>query len=214
MDTWDRVAALRTELAAQAQELTAAQWDAPSLCAGWRVRDVVAHLILPVGFSPWDGLGSLVRAGFRLEHVIYRDAVQRGSAPAAELLASYRAGIPRRSVPPGRKPANVLADLVIHLQDIRRPLGLPWSYDPELLDQVAGTVHPDKGLGVPGRVAGLSLRATDSRWAAGQGAEVSGPLEALILAMAGRPAALPELAGQGAAVLAARIGGPAPARPA
>ena len=214
METWDRVAALRTEFAAQAPDLTPAQWDAPSLCQGWRVRDVVAHLILPEGFSPFAGLGSLVRAGFRLERAIYRDAVERGCAPVADLLASYRAAIPRRSVPPGRRPANVLADLVIHLQDIRRPLGLPWRYDPELLDQVAGTVHPDKGLGVPRRVAGLSLRATDSRWAAGNGAEVSGPTEALILAMAGRPAALPELSGPGSAVLAARISGRGPVRPA
>lgn len=214
METWDQVAALRTEFAAQAQDLTPAQWDAPSLCARWRVRDVVAHLILPEGFSPLGGLGPLVRAGFRLERVIYRDAVERGCAPVADLLASYRAGIPRRSVPPGRKPANILADLVIHLQDIRRPLGLPWRYDADLLDTVAGTIHPDKGLGTPRRVAELSLRATDSGWAAGHGAEVSGPLEALILAMAGRPAALPELSGPGAAMLAARISGPGSVRPA
>jgi len=187
MDTWDRVVALRTGLLAQAKELTPAEWDAPTLCEGWRVRDVVAHLILPDRFSLLGGLVGLIRAGFRLDRVIYQDAIMRGSVPVPELLASYQSGIHRRSVPPGRQPANVLADLVIHLQDIRRPLGLPWSYDMELLETVASTIFPDKGLGVPERVAGLSLRATDTGWAAGDGAEVSGPSEALILAMAGRP---------------------------
>lgn len=213
MDTWDRVAALRTEFVAQAEELTPAEWDAPTLCEGWRVRDLVAHLILPDRFSPLGGLAGLIRAGFRLDRFIHRDAIRRGSVPVPDLLASYQAGIHRRSVPPGRQPANVLADLVIHLQDIRRPLGLPWSYDMELLRTVASTIHPDKKLGVPKRVAGLSLRATDTGWAAGNGAEVTGPLEALILAMAGRPVTLPALAGTGMAVLAARIGGPSPGLP-
>lgn len=178
MDTWDRVVALRTGFVAQAKELTPAEWDAPTLCEGWRVRDVVAHLILPDRFSLLGELGGLVgliRAGFRLDRVICQDAIMRGSVPVPELLASYQSGIHRRSVPPGRQPANVLADLVIHLQDIRRPLGLPWSYDMELLETVTSTIFPDKGLGVPERVAGLSLRATDTGWAAGDGAEVSGP---------------------------------------
>lgn len=207
MDTWDQVAALRTEFAAQAKGLTPAEWDAPTLCEGWRVRDVVAHLILPDRFSPLVGLvGRLVPAGLLgLDRVICQDAIIRGSVPVPDLMASYQAAIHRRSVPPGRQPANVLADLVIHLQDVRRPLGLPWSYDMKLLTTVASTVYPDKGLGVPKRVAGLSLRATDTRWAQGDGAEVSGPLEALILAMAGRPVTLPALAGTGTAVLAARI---------
>ena len=219
MDTWDRVVALRTGFVAQAKELTPAEWDAPTLCEGWRVRDVVAHLILPDRFSLLGGLGGLgglvglIRAGFRLDRVICQDAIMRGSVPVPELLASYQSGIHRRSVPPGRQPANVLADLVIHLQDIRRPLGLPWSYDMELLETVTSTIFPDKGLGVPERVAGLSLRATDTGWAAGDGAEVSGPSEALILAMAGRPVTLPALAGTGTAVLAARIGGHSPVLP-
>jgi uncharacterized protein (TIGR03083 family) len=213
MDTWDQIAALRAEFAAQAEGFTPAEWDAPTLCPGWRVRDVAAHQILPVRFSLFVGFAGLVRAGFRIDRWVHQDAVRRGSAPIPELLASYRAGIDRRTVPPGRQPANVLADLVIHLQDIRRPLGLPWSYDQELLRTVASAIHPDKALGVPKRMAGLSLRATDTEWEAGSGAEVTGPLEALILAMTGRPVALPELAGTGLAVLAARIGAPAPLLP-
>jgi uncharacterized protein (TIGR03083 family) len=213
MDTWDQVVALRTGFAAQVKELTPAEWDAPTLCEGWRVRDVVAHLILPDRFSLLGGLLGFIRAGFRLDRFIHRDAIVRGSVPVPELLASFHAGIHRRSVPPGRQPANVLADLVIHLQDIRRPLGLDWSYNGKLLETVASTIYPDKALGVPKRVAGLSLRATDTEWAEGDGVEVSGPLEALILTMAGRRVTLPMLTGTGRAVLAARIGGHSPALP-
>jgi len=90
---------------------------------------------------------------------------------------------------------------------------LPWSYDVELLETVASTIYPDKGLGVPKLVAGLALRATDTGWAQGDGAEVSGPLEALILAMAGRSVTLPALTGIGTAVLAARIDEHSPVLP-
>jgi len=205
---------LRTEFLAQAKGLSRAQWDAPTLCEHWRVRDAVAHIILPERFPQFGGIARLIPAGwFHLDKVICQDAIRRGSVPIPDLLASYQAAIQHRSMPPGRQPVNVLADLVIHLQDVRRPLGLPWSYDTQLLETVASTLYPDKALGVPNRVRGLSLRATDTRWARGDGAEVSGPLEALILAMAGRPATLPELAGTGTAVLAGRIDGHSPAHP-
>jgi len=213
MDTWDRVFVLRSEFATQAEALAPTDWDAPSLCEGWRIRDVVAHLILPERFSGLGGLGGLIRSGFRLDRYIHQDAIRRGSVPVADLMASYRAAIPRRSVPPGRRPINVLVDLVVHLQDIRRALGLAWSYDAELLETVASTIYADTGLGVPKRAEGLALRATDTAWKAGEGALVAGPLEALILAMTGRPVTLPELTGPGAAVLAARIGRHTPSLP-
>ena len=212
MDTWSVIASLRGEFLTQVEGLTPAQWDAPSLCVGWRVRDVVAHLVLPERFSPFAGLPGLVRAGLRLHRVLHADAVRRGSVPISDLLSSFREAIGRRTVPPGRQPENVLVDLVIHLQDIRRPLGLPWSYGSELLDTVAGTIHRDKVLGAPKRVAGLRLSATDTGWSAGTGDEVTGSAEALILAMSGRPATLSFLSGPGVATLAARVPKPTEGR--
>jgi len=206
MDMWNQIALLREELAAQLAQLAPADWDTPSLCAGWRARDVVAHLTLPARFSPLGGLGGLIRSGFSLDMYIQQDAIRRGSAPVAEVLAAYRAAIPYQSVPPKRRPANVLADLAIHMQDIRRAIGLPWSFDPEVLTTVASTVHADAGLGVPTRMAGLHLRSTDTTWDAGDGAEVTGPLEALVLAMAGRPAVASELDGPGVDTVGERIG--------
>jgi len=206
MDTWNQIVALRTELAAQLERLAPTDWDAPSLCAGWRVRDVVAHLTLPAHFSPLGGLTGLIRSGFSLDMFIQQDAIRRGSAPVAEVLAEFRSAIPHESVPPKRRPANVLADLAIHCQDIRRPLGVSWSFDPEVLQTVAQTVHADTGLGVPARVVGLRLHAVDVPWDAGDGAEVAGPLEALVLAMAGRTVAVTELGGPGADTFGERIG--------
>lgn len=205
VDTWEHIANQREAFGAQLQALDGADWDRPTLCAGWRVRHVVAHTILPERISPLTMGWELARAGFSVGRFLYRDAIRRGDVPVAELLADYRAGIGRRTTPPGRTPEHVLADLTIHMQDVRRPLGLAPVFDPTVLALVAGTVYPDAGLGVPARVAGLSLRATDTDWRAGAGPQVCGPLEALILAMAGRTVAVVELSGDGVSVLATRL---------
>src|SRR5665811_482911 len=147
-DTWARIVALRPELIDQLSELPAGQWDTPSLCPGWRVRDVVAHTILPERFAGAGGLVGLARAGFSLQQSIHTDAVKRGSAPLEDLIAAYRAGIDRRTVPPRREPQHLLDDLFIHAQDVRRPLGILCasgspSCDPAVLVALAQKVSTD-----------------------------------------------------------------------
>jgi len=207
--TWRTVAAVRTELADQLASVPDEAWDTPSLCTGWRVRDVVAHMTLPERFS--GSLGPLIRAGFSLQRVIRDDAVTRGSAPVADVLAAFRAGIERRTTPPGRRPQHVLDDTYVHARDIRRPLDLaapPGSptLDMDVLTDILATLATDRSLGVARRVTGLRLAATDVDWAHGAGAEVAGPAEALVLAMTGRPAGLAELTGPGLATLTDRLG--------
>lgn len=206
--TWELLFALRTELIDQLAEVPAERWDTPSLCSDWRVRDVVAHTILPDHISLTGGFVDLARAGFNLGRYVHTDAVKRGSVPVDSLIAEYRAGIRRRTLPPARRPEHVLTDLFIHAQDIRRPLGLPWSYDPALAALVADTLTADRPLGAPKRLEGLRLRATDIDWSHGdaEADEVAGPVEALILAASGRGVALPELTGPGVETLTARIG--------
>ena len=205
MSTWDHTVALRTDLIEQLAAVPAARWDEPTLCTEWRVRDVVAHLVLPERLSVLTLAGALVRSGFSIQRFVRDDAIRRGSVPVPELIAAYRAGIDRRTVPPGRNGEHLLADLFVHTQDIRRPLGLPWHHDPDLLTLVAGVVQVDSGLGVTRRVEGLRLRATDTDWCAGAGAEITGTTEALILAMHGRTVVLPELAGPGGGERRARL---------
>jgi uncharacterized protein (TIGR03083 family) len=205
VDVWEQLIALRETFVARAEGFTEAQWDTPSLCAQWRVRDVAAHTIVPEKFSLLRGLPEMIRAGFSLDRMLARDAIRRGSVPVPELLAAYRAGIPRRALPPRRTVEHLLSDVMIHLQDMFRPLGLDQTYAPEVLGLVASTVRTDTGFGGPARTAGLRLNAVDIDWAAGDGPEVAGPAEALILASAGRPAALRDLTGPGAPVLSSRL---------
>jgi uncharacterized protein (TIGR03083 family) len=206
---WDTIGALRAELIDQLVELPAERWDEPSLCPGWRIRDVVAHTILPERFSPFGGLVGLARAGFSLRRLLHTDAIRRGSAPLEELIASFREAIDRQVPAPGRTPQHLLDDLYVHARDIRRPLGLAApegspSYRTPVLTGIADTIAADSGLGVPARIAGLRLTATDIQWTHGDGAEIRGTAEALVLAMTGRKVVLPELTGPGVALLAAR----------
>lgn len=205
MDTWEQIVALRESFVNRAESFTEAQWNAPSLCANWRVRDVAAHTIVPERFSLVRGLPQMLRAGFNLNRMLAEDAVRRGSVPIPELLVAYREGISRRSVPPGRTALNLLTDLVIHCQDIFRPLGLVNLYPPDVLLSAADTIHDDRGLGGPARTAGLRLTALDVDWSVGDGPEVTGPAEALILATAGRSVALVDLTGPGLPVLSSRL---------
>ena len=137
------------------------------------------------------------------------DASRRSSAAHVDRqLPAYRAGIDRRSVPPRREPQHLLDDLFIHAQDIRRPLSLRCpsgspSCDPAVLVALAQKVSTDPVLGAPSRIKGLRLTATDVDWSVGDGEEVTGAAEALILAMSGREVVLPELVGPGVARLAA-----------
>jgi uncharacterized protein (TIGR03083 family) len=98
-----------------------------------------------------------------------------------------------------------LVDGLIHHQDIRRALGQPRTIPADRLGRVLGLVPGNPRLGAGRRLRGLRLRATDIDWTHGRGPEVSGPGEALLMAMAGRPAAVADLAGPGRATLAARL---------
>jgi uncharacterized protein (TIGR03083 family) len=203
VDIWEQIITIRESFADRAESFTEAQWDTPSLCASWRVRDVAAHTIVPEKFSLVRGLPQMLRAGFNLNRMLAEDAVRRGSAPIPELLVAYREGIPRQSLPPGRTALNLLTDLVIHCQDMFRPLGLTYPYPSEVLLSVADTIYNDRGLGGPTRTAGLRLTALDIDWSVGDGPEVTGPAEALVLATAGRSVVLSDLAGPGLSLLLA-----------
>lgn len=205
MDVWERVVERRTDLLAQLEQLTPEQWETPSLCTEWRVRHVVAHVSFPERYPIARTLLAVARAGGNIGRYIRDDAQSRGSGPTSQVLERYREAIPHRAVPPGRRPENVLVDLLIHSQDIRRPLQLPWSNPADAMLVALPTLHPDKTIGVPKRVAGLRLVATDVGWSAGEGDELSGPADALLLAMGGREVALAELDGPGKEVLAARL---------
>lgn len=196
----------RADLAALLTTLTPEQWNAPSLCAKWRVRDVVAHVI---GFDVQGMTGyvrMLVLAGGSPNRANQRavDAL-RDLEPwwLVDLVQRYRTpeGMTARF---GYRVA--LTDGAIHHQDIRRPLGLPRVIDPDRLRAVLDFAMVSPPIHAAARVRGLRLQATDLDWSHGDGPEVTGPGEALLMAAAGRADALEELDGPGRDRLADRVG--------
>lgn len=116
----------RERLADLLDRLTPTQWDAASLCAGWRVREVVAHITMPFRTKPLGVLARIVAAGFSFNRYADRDA--RASAKAMseqELLELLRANVTHPWSPPGGGAAGALSHDVIHGLDITEPLGLP-----------------------------------------------------------------------------------------
>lgn len=209
IDVWGAVRDERIALLADLERLTPGQWERQSLCTEWKVRDVVAHLVAGVEASTAALLLAFARSRFNVARMLRDDARRRsrGLTPD-QLLAAYRSTVGSQHLPPGARPWQMLSDTMIHGQDIRRPLSLHREFPPGRVALVLDMLAPmDSTLGVRARIAGLRLRATDTDWSHGEGPEVAGPGEALLLSVTGRPAGLAELAGAGLPLLAQRVAG-------
>lgn len=206
-DTWSMIATERRALADQLESLRQEQWSTPSLCAGWTVRDVVAHLVFPMRFSTVGLLLRVARAGFDLDKVNNEEAHGDRRTPE-ELIAALRANAEHRFHPPTFGPEAPLTDVLMHGQDVRRPLGIAYEIDPAALDVVLDLLVSRKatrGFLPKGRTDGLRFEASDLGWAAGAGPVVRGKGEALAMALTGRKVVLPELEGDGVAALSSRL---------
>jgi uncharacterized protein (TIGR03083 family) len=206
------VAAERRALADFLDTLAPADWEAPSLCPAWRVRDVVAHIVYGPIEPHTAALLAVVRGGFQLNRVIAEKARRWGQEEPAALVRRLREIVDDRRAPLFVSGTHVLADLVAHDLDIRRPLERPRPIPPEAFritaDLMAGTGGPLSMVFArsPRRtVQGLRLVAQDLEWTHGDGPEVHGTAEALLLAITGRPVERGELTGPGASTLLARI---------
>ena len=203
MDIWPVVHAERKALAADLTPLDAQRWSTPSLCGGWSVRDVLAHMTATASMSPGSFFAKMAGSGFSFGKVQAKGiAAALGGSPA-DTLARFEAVSGSTGRPPG--PADtMLGETLVHAEDIRRPLGLAHQYPVEALVQAANFFKGSNLIiGTKRRIAGLSLRATDTEWSAGTGPEVSGTMLDLLMAMTGRTAAA-TLAGDGAETLRSR----------
>ncbi len=196
----------RAELADLLATLTPAQWEAPSLCTGWRVRDVVAHMYSYEELGPVGLVGRFVRGGLRLDRVNAAGVAAYADRSPDDLLALVRDHQQPRGLTAGFGGRIALTDGVIHHQDIRRPLGLPRDIPAERMRVVLEFARTAPTIGAAKRVRGLTLVATDLDWRAGSGPVVEGPAEPLLMAVAGRRGVAGELTGPGLETLAARIG--------
>jgi uncharacterized protein (TIGR03083 family) len=203
----EAVAAERRRVADHVADLTDHQWAAPSLCSAWTVRHVVAHLTLTTRLTAPRLLRAAVRARGSFDRMEVDLAAEQAAAhTTAELVALLRESAGSRRRTPGSAPMDPLMDLVVHAQDIARPLGRHHVSPPEVVAACLAHVAVNRFMGAPRRLAGVRLVSTDTGWTLGEGAELRGPDVDLLLVAAGRRAGLDALAGPGTAVVAARLG--------
>ena len=197
----------RADLAAFLATLSPQQWQAPTLCAGWRVRDVVAHVISYDDLDTRHLLAYVIQGRLRLGRV-NAVALARYNAVSPEQLLALLTDHPQpRGVPAALGGRVGLTEALIHHQDIRRPLAQPRAIPPERLLPALriALIAPD--IGGLWRIRGVRLVATDLPFSAGIGQEVRGPAEALLMTIAGRHGVAGELPGPGQRKLARRIDG-------
>lgn len=203
-DIWPVAHAERAALAADLAGLPDERWATPSLCAGLSVREVLAHLTSAATLGPLTWMWSVLRSRFDVDrHVADRLAEQLGSSPA-ETLARFERIVDSHTSPFGPK-AAWLGEVIVHGEDIRRPLGIRRDHPVDAVTHVA-RFYVGADFTVPSRTLarGLRLEATDGPFAAGTGPAVRGTTLALTMAMAGRAVFCDELTGDGVPVLRAR----------
>jgi uncharacterized protein (TIGR03083 family) len=193
----------RADLAAFLETLTAQDWVAPSLCSRWTVKDVVAHVISYEELST-AGLVKRFAKGWvvRANQVGVEEFAPMSPQELMEFLGRH---LTPRGLTAGFGGMIALVDGTIHHQDIRRALGRPRTVPADRLTRILPLVPGNPRLGAGRRIRGLRLRATDVAWQHGEGPEVSGNGEALLMAMTGRRDAVGELTGPGQATLAGRL---------
>jgi uncharacterized protein (TIGR03083 family) len=193
----------RADLAAFLDTLTPQEWHMPSLCEKWPVKDVVAHM---VSYEELTTLGLMKR--FVKGRVVHANEV--GVAEFAPMSPQDLKDFLSRHLRPQGLTAGfggmiALVDGTIHHQDIRRALGRLRTVPFDRLERILPLVPGNPRLGAGRRIRGLRLTATDVSWQHGDGPEVSGTGEALLMAMTGRQEVLDELSGPGQATLARRV---------
>jgi uncharacterized protein (TIGR03083 family) len=184
-EIWRHVDQQRVELADVFDGLTAEQWMAPSLCDGWRVRDVAAHLTHS-HMHPLRAVVEAVKSGFRFDPMIRRLG-REDPRSQPEIAAALRGMAGARRKVPGTSIQQPLIELLVHGQDITVPLGIaremPLDAALEAAQRLASMKFPLNALQ---RLHGVRLVATDADFAAGEGTEVRAPIGDIVMILAGR----------------------------
>ena len=182
---WHHIDTERAALADLLERLPAEDWIQPSLCEGWTVRDVAAHLAFAQARLR-DVLGPAIRSGFSYNGMIRRSAVE-SPLSHAEIVATLRSFVGSRRRAPIVSELEPLLDILVHTQDICLPLGIVHVMPPDAAAAAADRVYTLKGpmrLWDPPR--GVRLVATDVDWARGDGRVVEAPMQDHLLALTGR----------------------------
>lgn len=188
-EVWQHVHSERRALARVLAELSADEWAAPSLCAGWSVREVAAHVIRSPAATRREVAVGLLRARGSFNRMVDTDARRAARRPVAEIVADYRRYDGSRRRPPGTSVLDPLVDVLVHTQDIVVPLGRSHPM-PARAAAVACRRARRVSFVYGGRpLSGLSIRAVDADFSVGRGPLVEGPAEAVLMLLTGRAAA-------------------------
>lgn len=204
--SWQVIDDQRAALADLLEGLSPQQWGTGSLCEGWTVRDVGAHLSLAATARTSEVLRYVVRARGDFDRMIRDISLDRGRRPTAQIVADLRAIVGSRRLAPGTFWRDPLLDIVVHGQDIARPLGLTVAPPTDaVLTSVEWAWRRRFPFFPARRLRGLRLVAEDVVWARGEGLEVRGPVLALLLLSTGRAAGVADLDGPGVALAGSRF---------
>jgi uncharacterized protein (TIGR03083 family) len=181
------VAAEFTSLADLLAGASDAQWDTPSTCAGWRVREVVAHMTMAARYSQEEFMTGLRRCDFDFTRLSNEVASRDASLPVDQLVANLRSEVMRQWTPPGGGYHGALNHVVIHGLDVTVPMGASRRSPDETIrvvldDLTAGSGHAHFGI----RIDGRHLQASDLDWSHGAGPVLRGAAGDLALALCGR----------------------------
>ena len=207
-DVFARTTANRLLTADFLEGLDDEQWQLPTLCEGWDVRTLAAHLLQPVRVGFGRFFITALRYRGDTDRVVDHVARRLARLEPDVIISELRAHAGDEISPPRVGPMGPFADICIHLRDMARPLGSAVDAPADdwrlVLDYLTGpAVAP--ALVREDVFRGLRLEATDTEWATGQGPRVAGAAEALALAITGRREALRDLTGAGADALDARL---------
>jgi uncharacterized protein (TIGR03083 family) len=184
-EIWRCVDDQRIELAALLEGLNSKQWMAQSLCDGWRVRDVAAHLTHS-HMRPVRAIVEAAKSGFRFDSMIQRLG-REDPRSQSEIAIALRGMAGSRKRVPGTSVQQPLIELLVHGQDITVPLGIDWPMPldgaREAAQKLAAMTFPLNGQR---HLAGVRLVATDAEFAAGEGREVQVPIGDIVMILAGR----------------------------
>lgn len=184
------------------------RWDQPVLCEGWRVRDLVGHLLVGTTIPIPRLAAKVVVGGFRVDEFVKRESIKIGDRPIATLRQQFNE---ESSVDRPRGIARLqsnelrLVEWVTHYLDILVPLDIAVELPEERLAAALDILPTENTFKSKKRANGLRLVATDIDWASGSGPEVHATAGVLILALGGRAQVASKLDGDGADLLRRRV---------
>lgn len=182
---WASVDAQRRGLADLIETFDTQQWMAPSLCDGWRVRDVAAHLTHS-HMAPLRALVEAAKSGFRFDPMIRRLGVEDPRSQS-EIAAALRGMAGSRKKVPGTSVQQPMIELLVHGQDMAVPLGIDLPMPTDAAVEAAKRLGSMKfPINAVRQLDGVRLVATDADFAVGEGREVRAPIRDIVMILAGR----------------------------